>query len=85
MGVVGLWFLNLLVRVPTLTIRSIVYNRCLKLMDQTRTLATRKVLEYFLTLFKVMAQDNLGCEEHYFFAAKKEAVARQREKWKYNS
>ena len=54
-------------------------------MDQMRTLATRKVLEYFLTLSKVMAQDNLGCEEKHFFAAKEEAVARQREKWKYIS
>ena len=31
-----------------------------------------------------MAQDNLGCEEQHFFATKEEAVARQREKWKYN-
>ena len=53
-------------------------------MDKMRTLATRKVLEYFLTLSKVMAQGNLGCEEQHFFAAKEEAVARQKEKWKYN-
>ena len=70
MGVVGLWFLNLLVR--------------FSYFDQMGNLPTRKVLKYFLTLSKVMSQDNLGCEEKHFFAAKEEAVARQKEKWKYN-
>ena len=84
MEVVGLWFLNLLVRFSYFDYSIACLQSLFEVHGSDANSCNRKVLEYFLTLSKVMAQDNLGCEEKHFFAAKEEAVARQREKGKYN-